>query len=155
MHGRAWHIYDGGLSANNAPQGSIIDTPLNVSPQARTFPTMEPASKEYVDLKAEVVAAQNNARFAEVLAEIKGLRSDIATKPSSWQVWGAALTGFGAILAVLAFAGDRFDGGISLADQRQEQIQRDTAQDAIIKRLDALLAAQPTQSAPAPESPSE
>lgn len=120
---------------------------------------MEPASKEYVDLKTALTSAQNDARFAEVLSEIRSLRGLVEGKPSTWQMVGAVFAGaatiLGVILAALAYGGDRFDGGIGLADQRQEQIQRDAEQDAIIKRLDALLARQATPAAPAPGSPSE
>lgn len=121
------------------------------------------SSQAYIDRSMDAVRAQNDARFAEVLTEIKGVgvRLDHIEKGqiSPWQVWGAALTSFLAVLAVLAFGGDQFGLGAGLAEQRQGQIVRDQAQDEklteIITRLDALLAAQATQAAPAPESPSE
>lgn len=124
-----------------------------------TLPPMEPASREYVDLKTALVSAQNDARFSEVLSEIKGLRQDISGKPSTWQMVGAIFAGaatiLGVILAVLAYGGDRFDGGVGIADQRQEQSERDADQDAVIRRLDALLDERSTLSVPAPESPTE
>lgn len=120
---------------------------------------MDPASKEYVDLKTALTSAQNDARFSEVLSEIRSLRDLIEGKPSTWQMVGAVFAGaatiLGVILAALAYGGDRFDGGIGLADQRQEQLRRDAAQDALISRLDVLLARQATPLAPAPGNPSE
>lgn len=124
-----------------------------------TFGFMEPASKEYVDLKTALTSAQNDARFSEVLSEIRSLRGLVEGKPSTWQMIGAVFAGaatiLGVILAALAYGGDRFDGGIGLADQRQEQIQRDADQDAIIKRLDALLATPAKSTGPAPGTPTE
>lgn len=106
---------------------------------------MEPASKEYVDLKLEAAMG----RIEGKLASMPSTAAMIATGFTS------AVGVIGILLAALAFGGDRFDGGVGLADQRQEQLQRDAAQDAILKRLDALLAAQPTPAPQAPESPSE
>lgn len=129
---------------------------LNRGDGGGTFPHMEPASKEYVDLKLE-------AAMSRIEAKLESIREN---QISPWQVWGAALTGFGAVLAVLAFGGDQFGLGSSLADQRLEQLERDRSQteaikvqnekiDATLSRIDALLASQATPAAPAPESPSE
>lgn len=114
------------------------------------------STQAYIDRSMDAVRAQNDARFGEVLSEIKGLgtRLDHIEKGqiSPWQVWAAALTGFGAVLAVLAFAGDQFGLGSNLADQRFEQLQLDQSQneriESILSRLDALLAAQATQTGP-------
>lgn len=113
---------------------------------------LEPASKDYVDLK--LAAAMNEVRGEFSLLNQR-LGSLEARTPTWWSVLGAVMIGVGIVLAALSFAGDRFDGGIGLADQRQEQIQRDAEQDAIIKRLDALLAEQARQAVPAPGTPSE
>lgn len=116
-------------------------------------------TQAYIDRSMDAVRAQNDARFAEVLSEIRDIRGLIASKPSTWQlvatVFAGAATILGVALAALSYGGDRFDGGVGIADQRYEQIQRDAAQDAIIRRLDALLAEQPTPTAQAPEGPTE
>lgn len=118
-----------------------------------------PTTKDYIDRSMDAVRAQNDARFAEVLSEIRDIRGLISSKPSTWQlvatVFAGAATILGVALAALSYGGDRFDGGVNLADQRQEQIQRDAEQDAIIRRLDALLAAQPTPSDRGSGSPTE
>lgn len=101
-------------------------------------------SKDYIDRSMDAVRAENDAQFAKVLAAIQ-------SKPSTWQlvgaVFGAAFTVLGVVLAVLSYGGDRFDGGVSLSEQQQQQIERDKAQDdrlkAILDRLDAMTAAQP------------
>lgn len=117
-------------------------------------------SQSYIDARTDAVRAQNDARFAEVLSEIRnvGTRLDHIEKGqiSSWQVWAAALTVFGAGLAVLAFGGDQFGLGAGLADRQASQIERDQAQDAkldgVISRLDELLV---RQTAPAPVAPQD
>lgn len=128
---------------------SAIDARLKRPGRGGTYDGMEPASKEYVDLKLE-------AALAPILAKLDTIEKN---QISPWQVWGAALTGFGAVLAVLAFGSDQFGLGSGLSDQRFEQLQLDQAQDekldAVISRIDALLDAQSTPTAPAPESPTE
>lgn len=120
---------------------------------------MEGISTEaYIDARTDAVRAQNDARFAEVLSEIRsvGTRIDHIEKGqiSPWQVWAAALTVFGAGLAVLAFGGDQFGLGAGLAEQQAAQIERDKSQDAkldtVLDRLDDLLM---RQSPPAPLPP--
>lgn len=117
------------------------------------------STQAYIDRSMDAVRAQNDARFAEVLSEIRDIRGLISSKPSTWQlvatVFAGAATILGVALAALSYGGDRFDGGVGVADQRYEQIQRDAEQDAIIKRLDALLSAQPTPSATASGTPTE
>ena len=113
---------------------------------------MEPASKEYVDLKLEAAMGRIEGKFDLLNQRMATLE---ARTPSWWSVLGAVMIGVGVVLAALSYAGDRFDGGIGLADQRQEQLKRDAAQDAVISRLDALLAKQSTSPAPTPGSPSE
>lgn len=104
---------------------------------------MESYAKDYVDQKFETERAKTDARFAEVLTEIRLLRLSSITK---WQFFGglgtAVATILGVLLAVLAFAGDRFDAGINMSDDltriQAEQAERDAAQDA---RLDQILSA--------------
>lgn len=134
---------------------------LNSAEEESKFHSMdrEVTTKDYIDRSMDAVRAQNDARFAEVLSEIRDIRGLIATKPSTWQlvatVFAGAATILGVALAALSYGGDRFDGGVGMADQRFEQIQRDEDQDAIIRRLDALLAEQATLTTPAPETPTE
>lgn len=165
-------------SPNSSGQGSTLRTPggnptlldhVPVIKMGRHYsePEGEMAesftSKDYIDRSMDAVRAQNDARFAEVLAQIGGIgtRLDAIERSqfSPWHVWGAALTGFLGVLAILAFGGDQFGLGSSLADQRLEQLERDKAQtekiDAVLNRVDAFLAAQATQPAPAPGTPSE
>lgn len=137
-----------------APLGDVAD--LNDDTLRRMLEASEEGfmsdsftAKDYIDARADAVRAENESRFSDVLSEIKGLKSLVESKPSTWQmvgaIFGAAATILGVLLAALAFGGDRFDGGLGMAEQRQEQIQRDTDQDAIIKRLDALLSQSTTR----------
>ena len=105
--------------------------------------SVEVPLKDYVDAQDEKTRAQNDARFADIMAELRGIRESSV----SWRgVWGAAATTIaaltGIILGTLAIAGDRFDGGLAargLLDpilERQEH--RDAQQD---QKLDRILAA--------------
>ena len=89
--------------------------------------------KEYVDKADQVVETRLNAKLDK-----------LATKEStSRAVWGAAATVLGILLAVAAFAGDRFDSGFGvrsafdsvLADQRKRDETQDRKLDEILKRL--------------------
>lgn len=85
-----------------------------------------------VDAKIAAAEARTDTKFTELRGDLKAF----ATKNT---VWGAAGSLFLGVLAVLAFAGDRFDAGIGQADTRQAQLERDQRQDAkldeILKRL--------------------
>jgi hypothetical protein len=61
-------------------------------------------------------------------------------------VWGAGATIIAVVLAAIAFGGDRFDAGMSVADQQADQIIRDGQQDKSVReindKLDRLIAVQ-------------
>ena len=104
---------------------------------------MENYAKDYVDQKFETERAKTDARFVEVLSEIRLLKQASLSKGQFWA--GVATTVasiLGVLLAVLALAGDRFDAGINMSDDimrsQSEQLERDAAQDA---RLDQILTA--------------
>lgn len=81
--------------------------------------------KDYVDIKTDALESK--------------LFDKLDLLPSTGTLWGAVATGTAIILGVLAFAGDRFDAGISTAEQRFEQLQRDHRQDAAAKQIDEKL----------------
>lgn len=85
------------------------------------------STKDYVDLKVGSVETKILAR--------------IDTLASKSTIWGAVATGTAIILAVLAFAGDRFDAGISSGDQRFQQQVRDDKQDQRMRSVDDKLEA--------------
>ncbi|PJN92796.1 hypothetical protein CNY89_26485, partial [Amaricoccus sp. HAR-UPW-R2A-40] len=68
--------------------------------------------------KSAETKAGNDARFAELLAKFDILSAKIDGLPSTWKVIGivgsALGVSLGIVFAVLAFAGDRFDGGIGV-----------------------------------------
>lgn len=98
-----------------------------------------PTMKDYVDARD----AQN---LSEMKSEFEKLRADIAKLPTTWVMLGLFVGAVGLILSALAFGGARFTAGISMADVRQAQLQRDADQDASVKeitsKLDQLIAAQ-------------
>ncbi len=93
--------------------------------------------KDYIDARDSVVVSDMHAEFAN-------LRADIARLPTTWTLIGTALAIVSITIAVLAFGGARLSGGLSLADQRQDQVRRDAAQDAALRqtntKLDEILA---------------
>lgn len=110
---------------------------------------MDASTRHYVNAKTDAVRAQNDARFAEVLARFDVLKADIDNKPTPpniWQIAGVVGAGIGALVAIAAFAYDRFDGGVAagvLVEQAVSQVAeaqatRDSEQD---KRLDTILEA--------------
>lgn len=127
--------------------------------------TMDQGQQAYIDARTDLVRAQNDARFAEVAGKIDTLAGKIdglsgrldgvvtrldglPTRRDAWLAPASAAAGlFLAGLAVLAFAGDRFDSGFGLAEKQQEQLERDRQQDEVIKRMDAILNRLDAQSA--------
>lgn len=101
---------------------------------------MAPSMKDYVDARD----AQN---LAEMKSEFEKLRSDIARLPTTWTMVAILVSITGVVLAALAFAGARFSAGLSVADARQQQLERDAAQDKAVTginaKLDQLLKRQP------------
>lgn len=108
--------------------GSVVTPGLKEGGGGGTLPPVE-----IVDAKIAAAEARTDTKFAELRGELKLL-------PTKATVWGAVATGVALILAALAFAGDRFDTGMSIGAQTQtivsEQHKRDDAQD---KKLDEIL----------------
>jgi len=103
----------------------------------------------YIDARIEAVKAQNDARFAEVISRLDNMH------PATWWQNGLLLIGaVGFVFAILSYASDRFDSGVSAMGAIEEQMdaQRDTnaAQDA---RLDKILRTLEVQSAKPQGSP--
>ena len=99
---------------------------------------MEPSVslKDYVDKADEAVESRLMSKL-DTLATKDALRSNI---------WGAVAALAALILGLAAFGGDRFDAGLGIADQRQEQLKRDEQQDRAVAqmngKLDVLIASQ-------------
>jgi hypothetical protein len=108
------------------------ELPLKGGSGGGTSGSMTVPMKDYVDSRDAAVTSDMHAEFAN-------LRADMARLPTTGTLITTALVIVGIILAAMAFGGDRFSAGISLADQRQQQLQRDAAQDAAAKRNDAKL----------------
>ncbi|WP_157966332.1 hypothetical protein [Oceanibium sediminis] len=108
-------------------------------------PTVDTHTKDYVDANMRAVKAENSANFARLEAKIDGI-----TPGASWQqIAGIAAVTLGIVFSILAYASDRFDGGISanglLDSYRQEQQQRDQSQDVRLDRILKALEAQSVQ----------
>lgn len=80
------------------------------------------------EAKNEALEARVERSLSETLSEVKQTHTDLTSKfdkltdkfenlPSRWTTWGAALSVAGVVLAALALAGDRFDGGVGLGAQ--------------------------------------
>lgn len=70
--------------------------------------------KDYVDARIEAVKAQNDAHFAEVRSDISAISAKLDDKPGILSIIGIAVAGFLGVVSVLAFGGDRFDGGVQM-----------------------------------------
>lgn len=92
---------------------------------------MEPGvpMKDYIDARDDAVESR-----------LKQLLHSIPTKAT---VWGAVATGIGTLLAILAFGGDRFDGGVGASGLLRTQAERhaaiDSAQDSKLELIDQKL----------------
>ena len=104
--------------------------------------TVTPETQRYVDARTEATRAQNDAKFAEVIAKIDGF-----PKPLTWQQAAAVVaTGIGIVLAILAFAGDRFDGGMAVttdaATTKEIVSQNSKNIEALTESVDKMISAQ-------------
>lgn len=102
-------------------------------------PPVDSETKNYLDAKVETVSAQNDARFAQILARLD------AMNPATWQqnagvVFGGLFVGIGLVFGILAFASDRFDSGVNsmgrIAERLEAQEKIDGQQN---ERLDRII----------------
>ncbi len=117
---------------NKPSEANEPQLPLKGGSGGGTSGGMTVSIKDYIDARDAAVTSDMHAEFAK-------LRSDMARLPSTITLITTALVIVGIILAAMAFGGDRFSAGISLADQRQQQLKRDNAQDAASKQNAAKL----------------
>lgn len=124
---------DAWVRARESRLPSEPELPLQGGGGGGTSDDMVPI-KEYVDARDDAIESRLGAKL-DKLPSSDTVRNNI---------WGAALTVLGILLAVLAFGGDRFDAGIGQADSRQTQLERDSDQDnsmaEINEKLDILIA---------------
>ena len=121
------------MQAYNKPSNvAEPELPLKGGGGGGTSGGMNVSMKDYVDARDAAVASDMHAEFANV-------RADIAKLPTTWTLVATALAIVSILVAVLAFGGARFSAGISLADQREQQLVRDANQDAAVKKTDAKL----------------
>lgn len=85
--------------------------------------------KDYIDARDDAV----ESRIAQQLDKL----------PTKGTIWGAVATGIGILAALLAYGGDRFDGGVTvsptIAKMQTEQKTRDDAQDTQMKLVEQKL----------------
>ena len=121
-------VLDNDLQAQSALWGERHRTTL---PPVDDSPLM--------DAKLEAVEARTDAKFADLrtdlAAQFGDLKAELAKKPATGTLIGTAVAIVALILSALAFGGDRLALGIGLADQRQEQLKRDQAQDEKLDRI--------------------
>lgn len=101
------------------------------------------ASKDYIDAKADATRALNDARFAEILAELRVIREKSISR---WEMWLAVVALAGVMIGALSYGASQFGIGASvsplIASLQEKQAQTDAAQDAkldlIIQSLDGI-----------------
>lgn len=126
-------------STNNRPVLSSLEAPLQGGGGGGTSGGVELSMKDYVDARDAAVVSDMKAEFAGLRAEFSELRAQIARLPTTGTLIATALVAIGIVIAVMAYGGSTFSTGISLADQRQQQLKRDAEQDAALRRTDAKL----------------
>lgn len=146
-----------GLAKNSYAAGSSAGQTIEVeTDRQRREPYEDPmVDKDYVDAKAEATRAQNDARFSQVMSRLETLSMKLETAtlhmPTTSSMFGTAAASVIAIIglgvAILAFGGDRFDGGMGAASITMDQAisARETANrnaerlDDVDKKLDVLI----------------
>lgn len=93
---------------------------------------------ELVDAKIAAAEARTDTKFAEVLGELRSMRAETSHLPTTGAmiatVIASTAAAVGVIVAVLAFGGDRFDGGVSVG---QAGVEAKTALDRVIAENEA------------------
>lgn len=120
-------------------------------------------TQRYVDKSMDSVKAQNDARFADVMATLRSIQENTI----SWKgVWGAAgattVAVAGVVLAALAIGGDRFDGGMAagvVLEESRQNAERITkmieAAEIRDGQINAIVTAIEAQNAKSENSPSK
>jgi hypothetical protein len=121
---KEWEAKQAANAQRNAEMMEQPELPLKGGSGGGTSGPMVPL-KDYVDARDEAVESR-------LLAKLDAL-------PTTSTLWATAATIVGVILAAMAFGGDRFDSGIGMADQRQEQLQRDARQDKAVSEMNGKL----------------
>ncbi|SDA40376.1 hypothetical protein [Mesorhizobium qingshengii] len=103
------------------------------------------------EARIETVETRINASLDRLSGEIHSLRAEVGAKPGLLQLVSvgvaSAVTIIGTILAVLAFGGDRFDGGVQVSsisvqqaqDAKQKSDETAKKVDDFITKVDAVL----------------
>lgn len=106
-------------------------------------PIVDAETLRYVDKSMEAVRAQNDARFAEVLAQLRKLNDIPTFGKMVLTAVGVGVGGVTLIIGVLAFGGDRFDGGVQISSvsvQQAEEARQIAKENADrVKELDQKL----------------
>lgn len=135
-------------------QAYMITKPVLASPSTPKFGGgsgtggMEPTTnwKDYVDAKDEACESRLTSKF-DKLPTADTMRNNI---------WGAAIAIIATLLGILAFGGDRFDGGVGagglVSQMKVEQQATDKAQDAKLDLMDQKLDILIKQTASEPKS---
>ena len=100
--------------------------------------SLEISMKDYIDAQDEKTRAQNDAQFVRIGSKLDNLKV-----PSIGQIAGIIFVAVGFVFAILAYASDRFDGGLSASSMihgmKEEQHGRDNKQDLRLNRLLAIV----------------
>jgi hypothetical protein len=126
------------------------ELPLKGGGGGGTYGGMD-ALKDYIDARDQAVEARLTAKFDAVLSRLDTLKETLPSKTAFDDnrkslvntIIGTGIAIFVGMLAVLAFGGDRFDGGLSvspeLAAMNASQSTVDKRQDDQMKVMDDKL----------------
>lgn len=96
-------------------------------------------TRRYVDANMRAVRAENSSAFSRLESKIEKISPGATWQQIAFITFAWLVTGIGIVFGILAFASDRFDGGLSAGSLIDEvmhsQAERDAAQDARIEQL--------------------
>ncbi len=119
---------------------SLVDIKLAASEDRMMRELTEKTTSVQTELSRQILDVES--KLSTQTATIITRLDQAKQPPSLWQIISVVATAFVGGLAILAFASDRFDGGLSassIKDQlAQDQLERDAAQD---EKLNAFIEA--------------
>lgn len=123
-----------------------VETRIGTGGGSGGGPTVDAETKNYLDAKMDSVKAQNDARFAEVLSRLDGIKDLPKFWPLVAAIAVATLSIIGISISIVSYASDRFDGGLSASalidvitkDQAARDVGQDAKLDKILGKLDSI-----------------
>ena len=142
----------GGTTRQDPPQDPIANDPsFGGGGGGDGGSGIDMATKDYIDAKLETARAERREDMARIEGQLGVLMAEVTSRPTTGTVlfatFTSAITIIGIVVAVLAYGGDRFDGGVQMTGavvedvvENREAVQSNAeAIEAVDDKLDLLL----------------